>query len=213
MTIKERIVLQASEMFIRSGIKAITMDDIANETGVSKRTIYEIFTDKNNLLKNCIDHMDTKFRQEKEVAGSEAKNIIDLIFSFIKIGVKAINIINPLFNSDLKKYHYQIWKETYRLSDEMHRTHIQSVIKQGVDEGVFRDNIDVEIVGMLLSEQLRIMSDEAIFPSVRFSKAVVFENIVINFFRGIATKKGLDLIENYMDKESDQFVTVRKNKK
>lgn len=211
MTINERIVLQASEMFIKSGIKAITMDDISNETGVSKRTIYEIFSDKDDLLRSCIGHMDEKFRQEKEEARLESKNIIDLVFNFIKIGVKAINIINPLFNSDLKKYHYRIWKETYRISSEMHRTHIQKVIRQGIDERVFRNNIDVEIVGMLLSEQLRIMSDEAIFPSVRFSKAVVFENIVINFFRGIATKKGLDLIEKYLEKEADQLVTVKKH--
>ncbi len=211
MTIKDRIMLQASEMFIRSGIKAITMDDIASETGVSKRTIYEIFSDKDDLLRSCIGHMDEKFRQEKEQAVSETKDIIDLVFTFIKIGVKAINNINPLFNSDLKKYHYQIWKEIYRISSERHRSHIQNVIRQGIDEGVFRNNIDVEIVGMLLSEQLRIMSDEAIFPSVRFSKAVVFENIVINFFRGIATKKGLDLIEKYMEKEADQLVTIKKD--
>ncbi len=208
MKIKERIVLQATEMFIRSGIKAITMDDISGETGVSKRTIYEIFADKNDLLKSCIDHMDMKFRQEKEEAVTRAKNIIDLVFTFIKIGVKAINSINPLFNSDLKKYHYHIWKETYRISTERHRSHIQKVIIQGIDEGVFRNNIDVEVVGILLSEQLRMMSDEAVFPSVRFSKAVVFENIVINFFRGIATKKGLDLIEKYLEEEADQLVTV-----
>ncbi len=205
---KERIVVQASEMFIKSGIKAITMDDISRETGVSKRTIYEIFSDKDDLLRSCIGHMDAKFRKEKEDAQAKAKNIIDLVFTFIKIGVKAINIVNPLFNSDLKRYHYSIWKETYQMSSEMHRSHIQKVITRGIDEGLFRSNIDVGIVGMLLSEQLRIMSDENIFPSVRFSKAVIFENIVINFFRGIATKKGLELIEKYMDKEADELLTV-----
>ncbi|TVR73425.1 MAG: TetR/AcrR family transcriptional regulator [Marinilabiliales bacterium] len=208
MHVKERIVEKAAEMFIKSGIKAITMDDISSDAGVSKRTIYEIFKDKDDLLRSCLSHLDAVFSKDKLQARSEAKNTIDLVFRFIKLGVAAIKTINPLFTSDLKKYHYRIWKETYRKYGDEHQAHIRGILEKGIEEGLFRGSIDVEIVGKLLNEQLRIISDEDVFPSIRFSREAVYENVVINFFRGIATKKGLDMIEKYLEDEADQFVTV-----
>lgn len=141
--------------------------------------------------------MDDIHTGENDKIFSEAENTVDLVFMFLKHGIKAINTVNPLFFSDLKKYHYKIWKETYTSNYEKHLSRTFLIIKKGINEGLFRKNIDVEVVAILLNTQLQILSDEKIFPSDRFSKTTVFENIMINFVRGIATRKGLDLIENF----------------
>jgi len=199
MITTERILAQATELFMHSGIRAITMDDISQVSGVSKRTIYENFRDKNDLLRSCLVHMDSLHNKETEKIFSESNNTIDLVFRFLKHGIKAINAVNPLFFSDLKKYHYGVWKETYTKNYDRHLSQTCVIIKKGINQGLFRKNIDIEIVAKLLNEQLQILSDENIFPSDRFSKTVVFENIMINFVRGIATRKGLDLIEKYSE--------------
>ena len=199
MNITEKIVNNAVELFVRSGVRAITMDDISTEAGVSKRTIYENFKDKDELLRACLVFMDNHHARETERILSESTNTIDMVFRFLKHGIEAINCINPLFMTDMKKYHFRIWKETYMINSDKYLTQTFTILKKGINEGLFRKNIDIEIVSKLLNEQLTLMSDERIFPSFKYSKTTVFENIVINFFRGIATAKGIEIIDKYMD--------------
>ncbi len=129
-----------------------------------------------------------------------------MVFKDLKHGIQVINTVNPIFFTDLKRYHYNIWMQTYKLNYEWHMAQTYTTLKKGINEGVFRKNIDIEIVAKLLHEQLRILSDDQIFPSSRFSIRVVFENIMINFMRGIATNKGLEMIENYQD---DSYISQR----
>jgi TetR/AcrR family transcriptional regulator, cholesterol catabolism regulator len=197
MNVAERILTQSSELFIKSGIKAITMDDISREVGVSKRTIYENFKDKDELLRACLVYIDAYYNKDKDELIKESKNTIDMMFKILEHGIQIINTMNPLFMIDLKRYHYRVWKETYKLHYEKHLAHTYTMLKKGINEGLYRKDIDIEIVAKLLHEQLRIMSDEQIFPSSKYSIKAVFENILINFMRGIATRKGLELIENY----------------
>ena len=199
MNIRERILPQAVDLFIRSGIRAITMDDSSAQAGVSKRTIYENFKDKDELLCACLVLMEEHHDRETENIISESKHTIDLVFKVLKLGINAINSINPLFLTDLKKYHFRIWKETYMINNQKHLSKTYTMLKKGINEGLFRKEIEIEIVAKLLHEQFRIMSDEQIFPSLRYSRAIVFENIMINFLRGIATRKGLEIIEEYTD--------------
>jgi TetR/AcrR family transcriptional regulator, cholesterol catabolism regulator len=199
MNITERIVNHAVELFIRSGIKSITMDDISAEAGVSKRTIYENFRDKDELLRACLLFMDNHHARETERVFADSTNTIDMVFRFLKHGIEAINSINPLFMTDMKKYHYRIWKETYIINSDKYLAQTYTILKKGINEGLFRKDIHIEIVAKLLNEQLTLMTDERIFPSLKYSRSLVFENIVINFFRGIATGKGLQIIDKYMD--------------
>ncbi len=208
MTPKEIIVEQAYEMFFRSGIKSITMDDISRETGVSKRTIYENFRDKDELVASCLHLMDERFNREYNKIEKESDNTLIMVFRFMKFGTDVLNSINPQFTPDLKKYHFRVWKETMTVNEKKYNARTLKILKKGIRERVFRETIDVEVVSILLNEQLRIISDETVFPSSRFPKIVVFENVLINFFRGIATQKGLDLIDKYLREESDKFVTV-----
>jgi len=150
MTINERILTQAAELFIRSGIRAITMDDISRETGVSKRTIYENFKDKNELLRACLIYMDMIHMKENEELMKVSENTIELVFGVLKQGIRAINAINPVFFGDLKRYHYKVWKETYTINREKYISQTFTIIKKGMNEGLFRKEIDIDVVAKLL---------------------------------------------------------------
>ncbi len=189
-------------MFFRSGIRAVTMDDIARETGVSKRTIYENFRDKNELLRSCLIAMDRESEKNINKLIKKSENTIEKIFSMLRMGIEMIKTINPHFSIDLKKYHYSIWKETYTKSEEKYLNNIIVLLKKGINEGLIRKNINIEIVSKLLQGQLNFLSDDRIFPPDRFNTSEVFENIVISFTRGIATRKGLEMIEKYCPEEN-----------
>lgn len=208
MTVKERVTEQATDMFIKSGIKAITMDDISKEAGVSKRTIYEIFKDKDELLRECLDYIEKKYNEEYDLIKLESDNTITEVFGLMKLGIFAIKTFNPLFFSDMKRYHYRIYKEVLQVNQEKQIAQTHTILKKGINQGVFRKNIDLEVVSILLNHQLQIISDDNVFPENKFSRVVVFENVVINFFRGIATQKGIDLIDLYFEEESDFFITT-----
>lgn len=105
MVVKEKIIAGARKMFIKFGIRGITMDFIAEQLGVSKRTIYENFKDKDELLMHCIDvgMKDQRSINEELIRNSE--NIIEATFRFIKNSIETFNTINPIFFFDVEKYY------------------------------------------------------------------------------------------------------------
>ncbi len=208
MTVKEKITELATELFLKAGVRSITMDEVAANSGVSKRTLYENFRDKDDLIRNCLDLLDKKFNSDYEEMSAKSENTMQLSFNLIKLGVIAINEINPLFFEELKKYHYKTWKEVHSVNIEKQRSLLMTILKKGINQGVFRNNFNIDVVVVLLIEQLRMLHDHSLFPPGKFSKQEVFENVFINFFRGIATQKGLDLIDEFLDKESEHFITV-----
>ncbi len=207
MDVKERIIEESTDMFFRSGIKAITMDDIARELGISKRTIYELVRDKDALLRECMAFADRKYDDEYELIVMESDHAISEVFGLMKMGIYAIKTVNPLMISDMRKYHHEIYNEVLKVGQEKRIAQIQVNLRKGIQQKLFRNNIDVEVVSILLNAQLQIVSDDNVFPEKMFSRVVVFENVMINFFRGIATQKGIELIDSYFEKESDFFVT------
>ncbi len=207
MTARERLIDRAASMFLRSGIRTVTMDDIARETGVSKRTIYENFENKDALLSECLLHVDNIYLKESEELTKNADSTIFEVLGMMKVTVKALNIINPLFFSDLRRYHFSVWNSAMEINQERQRSKIFTILKKGVNQGLFRKQIHVEVVGKLLIEQLRIISNEDIFPELKYPPVLVFENVVVNFFRGISTQKGVAIIDKYLEEESDLFTT------
>lgn len=208
MTVREKILEHATEQFLQTGIRANTMDDISRMAGVSKRTIYEHFKDKDDLVRATLVHIDKKFSTQRDVILAESENTIEMVFGMMKLSIQALNKISPLFFDDLKRRYLKIWKEVHRVNLDNQMIHILTILKKGINQGLFRKEINVEIVSALLMQQLRIMPDKNIFPEEKFSKQLVFENVIINFFRGIATPKGHELIDKFLEENRRFFISV-----
>lgn len=197
MEIKNRIITEARQLFVKYGIRSITMDMIAEHLGISKRTIYENFKDKNELLKSCINAAMADQRKMNEEIIRSSSNIIDAIFVFIKNSINTLKRINPAFFYDIQKYYPAIWRKTIHKNDERNFNRIVSLLNKGISEGLFREDINVEIIARLILEQFKLLSNQEIFPEDKYSMIDIFENIVINFVRGIVTVNGLELIDTY----------------
>ena len=205
MEVKERIIEQAVEMYFHSGIKAVTMNDISRNAGISKRTIYEVFHDKDDLLRHCLRFIDDSYDKQCDQLVRDSDNTIQIVFGLMKIGANAIRQINPLFLDDLKRFHNKVWKDVYKINTEKQKTQIMTILKKGINQGFFRKEIDIEILTLALMQQLNMISDKRVFPEHIFSPVDVFENVVIVFFRGISTAKGIEVIDKMLGNRNELF--------
>ena len=194
---KERIITEARQLFVNYGIRSITMDMVADNLGISKRTIYENFENKNRLLKSCIDTAMNEQRIINEEIIRNSSNVIDATFVFIKNSMITLKRINPSFFFDIQKYYPEIWNTTIQKNDERNFNRIVSLLNQGISEGLFREDINVEIIARLNLEQFKLLSNQEIFPETKYSMIEIFENIIINFVRGIVTERGLEMVDTY----------------
>ena len=197
MDTKQKIVIESLKLFKRYGIKAITMDRIAENLGVSKRTIYELFKDKNGLVENCINSLITEEEEITKNIIEKSDNVIDGFLTRMKRTIILMSSVNENFLYDAEKYHYSVFQRKGKLRDDNEYKMTISFIEQGKKGGYFRSDINQDIVARLLREQMKIVANEELFPAEDFDKAEVFTNISINFIRGIATSKGIEILEKY----------------
>jgi AcrR family transcriptional regulator len=194
MDIRDRIIEGASESFKTYGIKSVTMDSLANQLGMSKRTIYEIFSDKDELLTAVLTKIAGQQRDLVKRVLDESENSVVAIFRMLEINRDNFQSLSPSFQSDLKKYHHEIlMKDADKLEMPDYRNHFQ-VIEKGIKEGFFRKGINPDLVNRCLYNLGRSVMDNDLYPYEQFSRRDVIRNIFINYLRGISTPKGLDLI-------------------
>lgn len=192
----ERIVAGAAELFRTYGIKAVTMDSIAGHLGISKRTIYEGFHDKDELLYAVLINMIGKQKEKIEKILKESPDIISAIFTMIRTGRDHMESMNPLISSDLKKYHNGVLQ---RLKETCGHPDFESagrIFKAGIEQGVFRSDLDVEILSRTFSSMGTVMDDANLFPPDNFMHRDLVRNIVVNYLRGISTPEGIKIIDS-----------------
>ncbi len=195
MEVNGDIIETATVMFQSAGIRKIKMDDIAFRMGISKRTLYEQFTNKDNLIRYCLDNIIKKQREESEKILNNNNNVVEAIIAFLKKGNEILLAVNPLFFSDLKRIYPSIWHEKFQLQQHNNYLITKQLIEKGVKEGFYREDINVDMVARIFVEQLNIFSDQDFFSGRDFSVTEVFNNLLVNYTRGIATAKGIKLID------------------
>jgi TetR/AcrR family transcriptional regulator, cholesterol catabolism regulator len=200
MDIRDRIIEGAAESFMTYGIKSVTMDSLANQFGISKRTIYEVFSDKEELLTAVLTRMATKQKEMIKKILDESENSIVAIFRLLEMNRDIFQTMSPAFQADLKKYHHEVLMKKSDASEMPdYRSH-HEVIENGIKEKLFRKDINPDLVNRCLYNLGRSVVDHELFPYELFSRREVIQNIFINYLRGISTLKGLELI-NKLEKD------------
>ena len=187
-------------MFRTYGIRAVTMDMLASQLGISKRTIYEVFSDKEELLKGVLKWMVEKQREVMTSVFNESENTIEAIFKMLDLMMDHFQKMSPAFQMDMKRLHMDLKKNPGELVDLPYFSNNSDILIRGIREGVFRDDIDVEITNKCLLEVARVTNDRNVFPPDYFENKDVIRSFYINYLRGISTQKGLDLINFYEKK-------------
>lgn len=195
---RERIIEGSAGLFRVYGIKSVTMDSIANHLGISKRTIYEIFSDKDDLLRAVLAWMVEKQKDLIRKVLKESENSIVAIFKLLEINRDHFQSMSPAFQADLKKYYMESLSSGEREIPD-YRNHLE-VIEKGMREKLFRKDINPDLVNRCLYFLGRSIMDNDMYPFDLFSRRDVIKNGFISYLKGISTEKGLILINELEQK-------------
>lgn len=190
-----RIITGAAELFRVAGIKAVTMDDIARELGVSKRTIYEKYGDKDELLLAVMKCMVFRQRKMIEETVKSSPNIIAAIFRMINMMREHTRSMNPVIFADLKKYHSKVLEKIRESCELPDYKGSENILVSGIEQGLFRKEIDVDIVNRCFQALGQMISDTTLYPPERYLQRDLIRNVMVNYMRGISTPAGLEIIE------------------
>ena len=195
---KERIIEQAMRMFVAQGIKSVRMDDIAQQLGVSKRTLYELFGDKEGLLYLAMDRYFEQTRLERSLACANARNVLEAMFMVLGSVMDNSEVIQRLLNN-LRKFYPSVYDKMMREGTVKSRRDLQDMLEKGIADGLFVDtiNFDLAISVLYYTSSAITVRGDLILPE-GMTEREAFVQIISNFFRGIATPKGVQLIDDYL---------------
>jgi AcrR family transcriptional regulator len=197
METQDRILLKADEQFRRYGIRAVTLDEIANSLGISKKTIYQFFADKDALVDAVMMSEFENNRKDCCQCSVNAKDAVDEIFMLMQNIDEDFRNLNPIIIFDLKKFHFKTFE---KFEKHLHQDILQMImtnLKRGIEEGLYRDDLDIEIVARFRVATIWLMFDQDVFPSNKFQLTKVAKEIFELFLHGLVNTKGYKLIEKY----------------
>lgn len=204
--LRERIVVAAMEAFRSKGIKSITMDDIAAALGISKRTLYEVFSDKESLLKECILKAQGDRDKYLQQVYEESHNVLEVILAVFQKSIEMFHQTNKRFFEDIKKYPRVYEMMRARQDSDSEKT--MSFFKVGVDQGIFRSDVNFAIVNMLVREQFDVLLNTDICNEYPFIE--VYESIMFTYIRGISTEKGAKVLEDFIQEYRKNRIEEKK---
>ncbi|HQW57201.1 MAG TPA: TetR/AcrR family transcriptional regulator, partial [Saprospiraceae bacterium] len=200
MDIKTQIKQKAITFFLKYGIKNVTMDHLSTELGMSKKTLYKYFSNKNELLLEALEvyeHRDNDLTCE--IVG-ENLDPVETIFLVFRQIITSLQEISPVTIYELKKYYAHIWDKFHKNKEQMVFDQMTKNILRGKEMGLYREEINVEIICQLYFNTVLLMTDEAVFPGSKFDKKLLLQEYIIYHLNGIANDKGRKLIQKYQVK-------------
>jgi AcrR family transcriptional regulator len=197
METQERIILKSHELFMLYGIRSVSMDEIANHLGMSKKTIYQYFKDKDALVEGVINIEIQRHHDEFSRYAAISENAIHEIFLALDTAQEMFKHMNPSVMFDLQKYHSTAF-ETFRThKNTFFYDIIKANIERGRSEGFFRKELNVDILTRLRLANMFLMFDFEHFPSNKFTAIEIITETTDNFLHGLATQSGLQVIDQY----------------
>jgi len=200
MNTKEKILQHASMRFLSVGIRNVTMDSLASELAISKRTIYELFTDKDTLVIESIRHMIIENNEVLLKIIESTDNVIEAIFIIIKRQEQIRKEYPTVFVEDVKKYFSDVQASFYSSKSDLKQFSITyPLLEKGIMQGIFRDDLKIELVDNFIQEIISMVHTSDRIRCLNPADIEVFYNIFLPYLRGISTGKGLGLINKYFE--------------
>ncbi|WP_428331437.1 TetR/AcrR family transcriptional regulator [Mucilaginibacter sp.] len=193
----ERIIQGGEELFLTAGIKSVTMDDIAKHLGMSKKTIYQFFKDKNELV---IALVNKKLKEDEDQMSdiiSRSNNVIEEMINMLKCSEEIFSRINPIVIHDLQKYHPEAWKQFQDFKSDVLVHTLEELLTKGIKQGYIRPDIDVKIMARMRVCQVEMGFNTSIFPVAEFNTWTVQQQFQEHFNFGICTLKGYKLLNQF----------------
>ncbi|MDN5285746.1 MAG: Transcriptional regulator, TetR family [Mucilaginibacter sp.] len=193
----ERILQGSLELFLRAGIKSITMDDIAKHLGMSKKTIYQFFKDKNELVTATLEKRLKEDEEQMADIIGQSENVIEEMINMMKCSEEVLSKINPTVIHDMQKYHPEAWAGFQKFKAEVLISTMEDLLTKGIMQGYIRTDIDVKIMARMRVNQVELGFNTEIFPVGEFNTWKIQMQFIEHFNYGICTLKGYKLLNQY----------------
>jgi AcrR family transcriptional regulator len=197
MEAKERILVKANELFNRYGIRSVSMDDIATHLSMSKKTLYQYYTDKDELVNAVFDIALTTNKSNCLECTKRGENAIHEIFLSFDIMEEMLKTMNPSVLFDMQKYHPSAFKKFDDFKNSFLYKIIKSNLDRGVKEELYRAEIDTDILSRYRLHSVLLSFNPEVFPTVKTNPVYIEQQLVECFMYGLATPKGYKLIQKY----------------
>ena len=194
---EDRIIMAAGELFFRNGIKSITMDDIATHLGMSKKTIYNYYVDKDAIVVALTNaELDAQLKEMEEIRKSSI-NSIDEIFKTMNCLSRTFVKINANVFYDMQKFHPACWQRFREFKEKKMMGFVEENLKNGMSQTLYRNDINARIMSKFRMEEVAMAFNPEIFPPDKYNIKEVQMILLDHFIHGIATLKGHKLINKY----------------
>lgn len=194
-SLRQRILSTAMPLFKRKGVKAVKMDDIATEMAISKRTLYEIYSNKEDLLYECVKYDSEKMVMQIAEYAKSVDNEMDVIAYYLKMRIRDLGQVNPCFFIEVHKYTRIV--NYLRKNNERQNTNSYLFIQKGIEHGFFRENINYEIVHEIGDAAMDYVMRSKMYQ--KYSLKDIFRTFIVVYMRGCCTEKGLKYLAESMD--------------
>lgn len=194
--LKKKILRTSLREFLDKGVKAVKMDNIANMLGISKRTLYEIYSNKEELLLECVRMHEEEHTLHMASYGADANHsVIDILIEFYKLQIDNLSGVSPCFFVELHKY-----KHVMDYLEDMHAKRERSTAEffaRGVKEGYFRSDVDFPIVTMIGGEFMEIVMRNEMYKIYDLKR--ILHNFIFVFIRGLCTAEGIKKLDEFFN--------------
>ena len=195
MEVRDNIIQTSHDLFMRYSIKSITMDDIAKALSISKKTIYQYFKDKNDLVLHVTRAHLEEEKLEIQTIKENSSNAIEILIEESLCLRRNITDMNPSLLFDLKKYHHQAWALYLESKEKVYVRSLRETLERGVQQGLFRPEIDPEILAILRVEQIEMSLENFTYPRNKFEFKEVQTQLFDHFLNGLVSEKGRKLLK------------------
>jgi AcrR family transcriptional regulator len=202
MEAKERILVKSHDLFNRYGIRSVSMDDIAAQLGMSKKTLYQYYTDKDELVNAVFDIVLNTNRAQCVECTKKGENAIHEVYLSFDMVEEMLKTMNPSVLFDMQKYH----PSAYKKFDEFRNGFLYKIIKanleRGIKEELYREDIDTDILSRFRLQSILLSFNSEVFPSNKTNLIYIEQQLLEVFLLGVATTKGQKLIMKYKNQRT-----------
>jgi len=202
MEAKERILVKADELFHRYGIRSVSMDDIAAQLGMSKKTLYQFYTDKEELVREVVIAILNKHKEQCDADHRISENPIHECFLAFDRMQEMFSKMNPIIIFDLEKYHPSVYKIFHEHKYTFLYQVVRSNLEKGIEQGIYREDIDVDVITRFRIESTMLPFNSEMFPNNRTHLMHIEQQLLFHFLYGIVTPKGQKSIEKYKNQRT-----------
>lgn len=199
----DQIIDKSFSLFCKYGIKSVTMDDIATQLGVSKKTLYLHVSDKKELVRQTVDWHIGSVTQNCEIVFDKNVNPIDQLLGIIEVNRKWSSNMNTALIFDLQKYHPDAWVKVEKHKREFIYRHVYDNLVSGQEKGYYRKEIKPDIISKYYIGMIGVMMNAEIFTAEEFDMTKLQTELVIYHIHGISTQKGIEYLEQKLKTPTD----------